>query len=161
MNDKMKINKEPQTKIANILRKIGTKKCLEKAKMLDNASSPVSTLHLRDLDLNSSNIISISNCLKQQEGTNYSLLKSISFSYNKLIGDTGVIALTESLPKSICEIGLVNCGINDIGGIELLNWMKNSPNLRMVCIEQNNFSEKLRLKFKKFSADNPQILVVF
>ncbi len=65
------------------------------------------------------------------------------------------------MPESIREIGLVNCGIGDIGEIELMSWMSNSSNLQMICVEQNNFSTEFRLEFKKFRANNPQILVVF
>ena len=71
------------------------------------------------------------------------------------------IVLMKNLPKSICEIGLVNCGISDIGGIEILQCMLNSPNLQMICMEQNNFSEKLKLEFNKFRTANPHILVVY
>ena len=67
----------------------------------------------------------------------------------------------KKLPKSILEIGLVNCGINDIGGAEILNWMRSASSLRMICIEQNNFSENLKSEFKQFSNHNPQILVVY
>lgn len=46
------------------------------------------------------------------------LIKSISFSYNSSLGDLGAIALSKDLSKNICEIGLVNCGISDVGGID-------------------------------------------
>lgn len=154
-------NKSIQIEIAKKLRIIGNKKCLEKAEILEQESSSMSALNLRDLELNSSNITSIVNSLKQEKELNQHLIKSISLSYNYLLGDSGTIILTKRLPISICEIGLVNCGISDIGGIEILNWMRNSPNLQMICMEQNNFSEKLRFEFKKFSTTNPQVLVVY
>ena len=153
--------KSIQIKIATILRKIGSKRCLEKAEALEQESSSMSALHLRDLELNLSDIQSIITCLKQERDSKHHQLKSISFSYNHLFGDSGAIALTKNLPETISEIGLVNCGISDAGGIELLNWMKNSTSLQMICIEQNNFSEKLRSEFKEFSSKNPSVLVVF
>ncbi|MGK0391813.1 MAG: hypothetical protein ACI94Y_004580 [Maribacter sp.] len=149
------MNNSIQIKIATILREIGTEKGLEKVKIFENITAPIHTLNLRNLALNSANVISIANCLKQEK-----TIKSISFSYN-LIGDLGAIALAKSLPKYLYEIGLVDCGINDAGGIELLNWMKQSIHLKMICIEQNNFSEKLRIEFKKYSKNNPQILFIF
>lgn len=150
-----------QFKIATILRSIGSIKCLKKAEGLIHVASPMSNLHLRNLDLNSSDITSLVSSF--QEGTevnNYSI-KSISFSYNNLLGDNGAIVLMKNLTKSITEVGLVSCGITDIGGREILNWMRNSPNLQMICMEQNSFSEKLRLEFKAFKADNPRILVIY
>ncbi|MFK7776029.1 MAG: hypothetical protein AB8F94_28150 [Saprospiraceae bacterium] len=131
---------------------------MKKAEILESKSSPSHSLHLRDLALTSSDIAAIASCLKQEENH---LLNSISFSYNHHLGDSGAIALSKNLPKSICEIGLVNCGISDLGGIEMLNWMNNAPNLRMICMEQNNFSESLKFEFNKFSAANPSILVVY
>lgn len=146
--------------IASILREIGTNRCIEKAEALEKESSPIRFLNLRDLDLNTSDVISIANCLNQEKEHYKSFLKSISFSYNILLGDTGAIALANNLPNYLCEIGLVNCGISDIGGIEILNWIKTSTNLQMICIEQNHFSEKLKLEFRKFSSNRPLLLVV-
>ena len=155
------INNNIQIAVGNVLRMIGSEKCLERAKNLARESSSISKLHLRDLGLNSSNVIVIANCFKEEIESEHHFIKSVSFSYNHLLGDLGAIALAKNLPKSICEVGLVNCGIGDIGGIELLNWMRSSSNLRMICIEQNGLSEKLRSAFRKFSVDNPQVLVVF
>ena len=154
-------NKGIPMEIAKILRIIGSKKCLERAEILEDESFSMSSLNLRDLGLNSSNIKFIAGCLKQEKERNTDFLKSVSFSYNYHLGDLGVIALIRNLPTSICEIGLVDCGISDIGGIEILSWMRDSPMLQMICMEQNNFSAELRLKFKKFSASNPHVLVVY
>ncbi len=152
------INNNIHKKIAEILRKIGTEKCIEKAEILESESPRVNSIHLRDLTLSSSNLIDIVNCLKEEKNHH---LRSISISYNHLIGDSSAIFLLKNLPESICEIGLVNCGISDVGGIEILQWMRNSTNLRMICMEQNNFSKKLKIEFNKFSVSNPQILVVY
>lgn len=143
--------------IAAALRKVGSKKCIEKAEILENESSNLTTLHLRDLGLTCAGIKSITDCFEQENSS----FKSISLSYNHLLGNEGVIILMKKLPKTFSEIGLVNCGISDDGGVEILNWMKNSTNLKMICMEQNNFSEKLRANFQKFNIANPQILVVY
>lgn len=76
------------------------------------------------------------------------------------IGDSGAIAIASSLPISIQEIGLVNCGISDIGGTEILHWIKKSTNLQMICIEGNDFSNKMKMGFYLFKKSNPQIMVV-
>jgi len=153
-------DKNTLSEIASILRKIGSKKCIEKSQYLESNASYGKTINLRDLELNTSSIVSILSCFKQERGLPSHNVKSISFSYNVLLGDSGAIALASNLPKSICEIGLVNCGINDLGGIEILNCINSLPNLKMICIEQNNFSEKLKLEFRKFNSNNPQVLVV-
>jgi hypothetical protein len=54
----------------------------------------------------------------------------------------------------------VDCGIRDVGGVEILNWMRRATDLQMICVEQNNFSEKLRLEFNQFSIANPQVFIV-
>lgn len=77
------------------------------------------------------------------------------------MGDPGAIALSKKLPRHIATLGLVDCGITDLGGMEILNWMKNSPNLQMICIEQNNFSARLELAFAAFKSTHPEIVVDF
>lgn len=77
------------------------------------------------------------------------------------IGDEGAIFLAKNLAGSIQEIGLVNCGITDKGGSEILNWIKDSPHLRMICIEENNFSSKLKLRFADYKKDQPEIRLLF
>ncbi len=110
-------------KIASVLRTIGNSKCLEKAKQLEVDGFQTSTLNLRDLSLKPNDITAISTVLKQEHHIN--TIKSISFSYNTLIGDTGATILAKSLPSSLSEIGLVDCGIGDEGGRKILNSIKN------------------------------------
>jgi hypothetical protein len=43
-------------------------------------------------------------------------IKSISFSYNQLLGDDGTITIINYLPNTVNEIGVVDCGIGDCGG---------------------------------------------
>ena len=101
--------------IAEVLRNIETNRCLEKADAIEKKSFPSRSLHLRDLNLNSTDITAIASCLKVDHENGVSSLKSISFSYNVLLGDRGAIVLTKNLPNDISEIGLVNCGITDVG----------------------------------------------
>lgn len=90
----------------------------------------------------------------------HSAIDSISFSYNHTLGDEGAISIIHSLPPSIRELGLVDCGIGDRGGRALLDWMRKSAHLTMICTEQNEFSESLKLDFIKFRNENPTILVI-
>jgi hypothetical protein len=149
-----------QARIVHALRKIGRAKCLEKANKLEN-SSGIRNLHLRSLDLTASDIIAITSCFMLNDSNVGSSIESISFSYNSSMGNEGVIALAKKLPPSIREIGLVDCGITDQGGIALLEWMKKAPHLRMVCIEENDFSVDLRRAFQQFRIEHAKITVIY
>ena len=94
------------------------------------------------------NSIAIAAVLEQEKDT--AVITSISFSYNGQMGDIGATALAKGLPASVQEIGFVGCGIADTGGRETLNWMKTAGILQMICIEQNEFSEKLKKEFQGF-----------
>lgn len=144
-------------KLVKILRATENVACLRRADELESEVSLIETLSLRGLDLKSNDITAIATILKE---ANNDAIKSISFSYNKLIGDIGATELARSLPLSICELGLVGCGIGDEGGIEVLNWMKDSSNLKMICMEQNHFSDKLKMDYNLFRKQNPEIMVV-
>lgn len=144
--------------IAKALREIGSTECIEKPVMLQKQEFKTSTLNLRNLKLNDTDIIEIASILQHD---NNNTLRSISYSYNPLIGDEGASLLANSFPKSINEIGLVGCGIGDAGAIEILHWMKKSTTLKMICIEGNNFSDNVKRDYQTFKKDNPHIMVVF
>jgi len=148
-----------QQKSAAVLRKIGSKACIEKARMLESSASPMTSFNFRSLGLSTSAILSIAGILRQEKDSQS--ITSISFSYNRLLGDSGAIALAQSLPDSICEVGLVDCRIGEKGGIALLDWIKEAPNLKMICIEQNHFSDALRMAFREVGKEKPNVLVVF
>lgn len=130
-----------------------------KSETLDNRVSKAGILNLRNLRLDHNDIQAIANIIELNN--NRFQIKSISFSYNKLIGDEGATLLAEKLPKSIYELGLVDCGIGDKGGIAILHWMRKSETLQMVCIEQNNFSDKLKSAFNQFKKNNPKVMFVY
>ncbi|MFT6871009.1 MAG: hypothetical protein ACJAVN_000006 [Roseivirga sp.] len=115
-------------------------------------------LSFRNLGLTVSDVTSVANTLQQRSGSNP--VKSISFSYNAL-GDEGAIAFANSFPHTITEVGLVGCAIGDKGGLAVLNWAKTSKHLRMICIEQNSFSDALKSEYSQFSNEHPEILVVY
>jgi hypothetical protein len=148
-----------QKKLAEALRKTGHPLSIEKAKVLENKTAGV--LNFRSLGLSTASIQEIAAILKDEKTVNTEPISSISFSYNNLMGDDGAIALASSLPASINEIGLVNCGIGDAGGSAILECIAHLPRLRMICIEQNNFSDELRSEYMLFRKENPTIIVVF
>ena len=148
-------------KIAAVLRKNGNSECIKKANALESSTSKITTLHFRSLDLHTTDIAAIAAILKEEKNSPENNITSISFSYNHRLGDMGATRILESIPTSVREIGLVHCGIGDQGGIEILHWMKATPNLQMICIEQNNFSDSLQTEFKNFKKENPNIMVIF
>jgi hypothetical protein len=87
-------------------------------------------------------------------------LRSISFSFNTAFSNQGAIAITKLKIPTLTQIGLVACGIKDEGGKALLEWFKTMPQLSMICVEQNEFSNALKLEFRKFSSESQQLLVI-
>ncbi|MFT7070836.1 MAG: hypothetical protein ACJAZY_003738 [Spirosomataceae bacterium] len=124
---------------------------------MKNTTIESNSLILRNSNLTIEDISEIANMLKS---STTDFIKIISLSYNE-IGDFGASLLAKSMPLSINEVELVGCKIGDEGGIEILHWMKNATNLKMICIEQNNFSEQLKSAFTEFKRSNPQVIVVF
>lgn len=145
--------------VAAVLQKIGTAACLQKAAALESQAVPVMSLHLRGLGLQVEDAeaiaVALERCFSQHDS-----LYSISFSYNCLLGNQGVIALVNSWPHSICEVGLVGCGMGDIAAEALLRWMEQCPRLRMVCIEQNNISHAVKAKMQAFSSVRPLLTLI-
>lgn len=117
-------------------------------------------LHLRNQNLNQSDMFSIADMLKQLKDQKEAII-SISFSYNKNIGDVGITLLMQNMPLNVWELGCVWCGISDDGARAVLEWMKQSQNLQMICIEQNNFSDDIQEQFRDFKKENPHIIVIF
>jgi hypothetical protein len=148
-------------KIAAILRETENIDCINKAESLDAQSGTAANLHLRSLGLKSADIIAIASALSEAKDDKNESITSISLSYNDATGDEGAIAIAKSLPNTIREIGLVGCGIGDKGGTAILSSLKTYPSLKMICIEQNNFSEPLKREFETFRKLNPGIIVVF
>lgn len=119
-----------------------------KSKIIDAYSFKSGNLHLRKSDLEPADIIEICETITSRE-INHSI-KSISFSYNPLVGNEGAIIFANNLPNSLCEIGLVGCNIGDSGGKVLLTKIEELQNLNMLCIEQNIFSQSMIEAFKQF-----------
>ena len=140
--------------LSQILLANGNEKCIHEAELLDSLNSPSTNLHLRDLKLSATDAISIA----ELKATKSDLL-SISFSYNK-IEDKGAIALITNLAKSVREIGLVVCGIGDRAGEVILEWLKNNSQLKMICMEKNNFSAELLSQFKQIKRVQPNLMLV-
>lgn len=145
-----------QCEIAATLRNIGTPECLAEAIRIETLTTLKRRFHFRGLNLSISNLKTLLDTLNQEQGYK---VNSISFSHNS-IGDQGAILLANRLPNYVEEIGLVDCGISDVGGQAILDRLNELPHLDMLCIEQNNLSESLKLKYHKFAAFNPDLMII-
>lgn len=112
-------------------------------------------LHLRSQNLSAADIPEVIRAIHASGG-----IHSLSLSYNPGIGDVGTIALMEKLPQSITELGMVGCAIGDAGGEAILDWVKKTPGLRMACIEENHFTERLKADFLKMARGRTGLMLV-
>lgn len=88
-----------------------------------------------------------------------SSLVSFSLSYNRAVGDAAANALTTAFPASLRELGLVDCGIGDVGGIALLQWARKAPRLQMFCVEGNTFSDSVTRQFNQLGSRQLSVFV--
>lgn len=117
-------------------------------------------LHLRNADLNYNEIKLIAEAIKIVHVKGGPSLQSFSMSYNPHLGDEGVLLLAKTLPPTVTEIGLVQCGIGDKGGDALILWATKALKLRWLCVEQNSFSDEMKDRFIQFGNDRNGLLVV-
>lgn len=142
---------EEQNILINALNSIDSEVTRTAAKTLELAitsNSPFS-LHLRSAGLSFSDAKILANAVKQYASKNKQNLQSFSVSYNPSLGDEGVAVLIHSLPQTVSEIGLVGCGISDIGGQALLKWTSDNTQLNMICVEDNEISESTKMQFRE------------
>lgn len=145
--------------LAEALRATENERCLQTAADLERISLDNSQfdLHLRNAGLKPTDAQLIAQALlKTGSGP---ALTSFSVSYNQLIGDDAVATLARALPPSVREIGFVGCAIGDIGGQALVEWAEQAPALRMMCVEDNQFSSKLEQRLANLAQSKTQLSV--
>lgn len=123
--------------------------CFRKAAQIDSQSESTGpiTLELRSLGLTFPKAGYFSDNFKQVPPSELARLRSFSLSYNP-IGSDGAITFIQALPTSLQELGMVGCDIGEEGGEAILEWTKQASSLRMLCIEQNHFSNTLKAEFR-------------
>jgi hypothetical protein len=143
------------------LRSCGTAECLSASQRLlaVGRNGPV-TVHLRQAGIDAAATGRLATALASVSDVEAARLISFSLSYNA-IGDDGAIALSKALPASLPDLGLVGCGLNDIGMLALLDWAKAASGLRMICIEGNQPSDRVRAAFRALaqSGTGPMVYV--
>ena len=87
-------------------------------------------------------------------------LESFSISYNPNLRDKGALNLATALPSSVTEIGLVGCGVGDVGGKALVASTATTPKLHWLCIEQNNFTKETKASLVSLGRERRGLLVV-
>jgi hypothetical protein len=148
-------------KLAPALRTVGGEVCMNAAQRLENLhrdGRPIS-LHLRRAGLNMSGALMIARALQSLSASEAALLRSFSVSYNPDMEDGGAIALAQSMPGNIRDVGLVGCGLSDAGGAALLEWADSAVGLQMICVEENRFSDQLRKQFVLLREENSSLVV--
>lgn len=150
------------TTLAKALRSIGSPVCLAAADKLEASHEKRAqvSFHLRGAALTASDVLIIADALTSLPAEASSALVSVSLSYNRALGDAGAIALAQSLPPTVREVGLVGCGIGDAGGEAVFHWATKAPGLRMLCIEENTLSEGMKLQFIELARKNAAVVIV-
>ena len=72
-------------------------------------------------------------------------LVSFSVSYNPNISGLGVGKLLNALPDDTTELGLVGCNLGDSALTHIVVFIQRSKRLRMVCVEDNHFSNRIKV----------------
>ena len=145
-----------RVKLVNALTRANSVGCSAAAERLfsDSGSSTVS-LHLRGVDLTVPELRQVTHAISALNHDEACLLTSVSVSYNPALSDAGAQTLADSLPSVLPELGMVGCEVTDVGGRALLAWAERAKGLRMLCIEENQFSASMVLRFRKLADTKP------
>lgn len=148
--------------LISALRSIGKPICTDAADRLAKSTGINAgfDLHLRNAKLNEADARVLATGLLRSAAGDGLVLRSFSASFNPGLSDNGAEALIEAFPETITELGLVGCSIGDAGGRVILRWAQTAPELRMICIEDNRFSDGMRSKLNDLASQGRQILVV-
>ncbi len=148
--------------LIDALRSTGNAVCLSAADRLEvsRASNADYDLHLRNAGLGAVDAEIIAGALRETSLYEGPALRSFSMSYNPGLTDGGIVALAQAFPPTLTELGLVGCAIGDEGGAALLRWGQKAVGLRMICVEGNRFSVRIRQGFASLSQERTNLLVV-
>jgi hypothetical protein len=105
-------------------------------------------LHLRNGSLGPVDVEILASGLESAHLDENLSLHSFSLSFNPEIGLMGSQAILRALPHHIIEIGLVGCNLGDQSVPALISFFKKSTRLKMVCIEDNQFSRSSKVEMK-------------
>ena len=144
------------------LRSTGNAACRSAADRLEasRTSNADYDLHLRNGGLGAVDAEIIARAMRELSLYETPALRSFSMSYNPGLTDAGVVVLAQAFPPTLTELGLVDCAIGDEGGVALLRWGKKAVGLRMICVERNRFSARIRQEFASLAQEKTNLLVI-
>ena len=87
-------------------------------------------------------------------------LKSFSISYNPDIKSTGAAAILIAPPNHLAELGMVECNLNDGAAPHLIEFIKRAKGLKMVCLEQNRFSPRIKKEISSLKEQNIEYTII-
>jgi hypothetical protein len=150
------------TDLITALRSIGTPGCLAAADRLEASTGSQAgfDLHLRRAGLNQADAQVLADGMLRAHAGNALSLRSFSASYNPELGDVGAATLATAFPATMTELGLVGCSVGDAGARPILEWARSAPNLKMICVEGNNFSAGMKTQFRDLASLGRNMLVV-
>ena len=148
--------------LIDALRSTNNAACLRASNKIEVAwaSNTEVNLHLRNANLKAAEAEIIAGALHEASLYGGLALNSFSMSYNPGLTDAGVVALAKALPRSLTEVGFVECDIGDDGGAALLRFSQHTAGLRMICLEGNRFSESIKHSFTILSQERANLLVI-
>ena len=97
-------------------------------------------LHLRSANLSIEDAASIADGIRILHINPKVWLTSFSVSYNTGLQRQGLALLLSSLPDHLAALGVVGCDLNDDSAYLIAEFISKCQSLRMVCVEENNFS---------------------
>ena len=102
-------------------------------------------LHLRSADMSIEDAASIAGGIRALHSQPKALLTSFSVSYTTGLQRKGLSSLLSTLPtKHLAALGVVDCDLDDHSAYLILEFISKCQSLRMVCVEENNFSEQAK-----------------
>ena len=102
-------------------------------------------LHLRSANLSIEDAAAIAGGIRALHSQPKALLTSFSVSYNTGLQRKGLSSLLSTLPtKHLAALGVVDCDLDDDSAYLIAEFISKCQGLRMVCVEENNFSEQAK-----------------
>lgn len=150
------------TPLIQALRATGKSVCLSVADHLEALDSPYASfdLHLRSAGLTEEDTLGLAAALKSLVGQEGPSMRSFSVSFNPGMNDIGAAALLAALPTAVTEVGMVGCALGDASGQAVLDLVRRGNALRMICVEGNDFSSRMRAEISDTGRERAGLFIV-
>lgn len=150
------------TPVIQALRAARKSVCLSVADHLEALDSPYASfdLHLRSAGLTEEDTLGLAAALKSLAGQEGPSMRSFSVSFNPGMNDIGATALLAALPTAVTEVGMVGCALGDASGHAVLDLVRRGNALRMICVEGNDFSSRIRAEISDTGRDHADLFIV-